>query len=729
MKNLRPITLLNTDYKIVEKMIARRMEIILPKIIHPDQTGFMTNWRISTNIRKVLDLIQFCNNNQVEAILINLDFIKCFDRISFDCIKGSLEFFGFPPYVVTWVTILYQNFRIIIQNNGKFSEEVKVNRSVHQGGCMSVQIFLLCAELIALELRQCRNIQGIPVDEILFLLNQYADDMGISSLFNQESVENIFQTLEWFRRNTGFTLSYEKTSILRIGSLWNSNAQLYTMNQIAWTNDPVNVLGVNISPDIAKQLGNYHDVIQKIDGILATWRCRGLSLLGKVNIVNSLIASLFIYKFAVLPNMTDKMLQAVEQKIINFLWNGKKAKIKMSILQASKPNGGVKLVNLKMRQCAIKASWIQILSRDRKLATLVYHFTNAHLKDHIWRCNFDKQDVLFILKESCNIFWYQVLQAWADYNFEQNPTMAKSQIIWYNSHIKIGGRLVWWEKAFHKGLVYVHQLFQGGEVKSAISIFNEFGISFMEYNSLISAIPKSWRCSMPSEQIVHDFKFDRLVDKGSVAADIYKVMIETDYIPNCEDKWSVKGDIDANFTRSLRKAFKTLYITTNIPKLRSFQYRLLHRALVLNSHLFRWGLTEDNLCTFCKETKETIEHLLVECHFSQTVWFAMQNFVKRFSNETFSLQKSQLLLNCVHPNPGHVFNFICLVTKQYLYRKRCQKDLPNVNELNGVILSYENVEKYNAIKNNMLVKHQKKWHPGRIVEEITVEEFSKSYLT
>ena len=299
-------------------MIARRLESILLKITHPDQTGFMTNRRISTNIRKVLDLIQFCANKEVDAILINLYFIKYFDRISFDCIRGSLEFFEFPSYIISWVSILYQNFKIIIQNNGKFSKNVNVNHSVHQGGCMSIQIFLLCAELIVLELRQCRKISGIPVDDILFLLNQYANDMGISSL--SESLNSIFEMLEWFWQNAGFTLSYKKTSILRVGSLWNSNMQLYTMNQIAWTNEPVNVLGVNVSQDATKTAGK-------------------------------------------LPSH------------------------------------------------------------------------NQHVK------------------EKDNIIWFQVLEAWAEYNYVKNLPRKETQLLWFNSNIKFGGKFIWWKNGFWKGLL------------------------------------------------------------------------------------------------------------------------------------------------------------------------------------------------------------------------------------------------------------------------------------
>ena len=51
LDNLRPISLLNTDYKILTRVIAKRLEKVLPKIINPDQTGYIKNRYIGENVR------------------------------------------------------------------------------------------------------------------------------------------------------------------------------------------------------------------------------------------------------------------------------------------------------------------------------------------------------------------------------------------------------------------------------------------------------------------------------------------------------------------------------------------------------------------------------------------------------------------------------------------------------------------------------------------------------
>ena len=313
--------------KLIEKVLANRLDVLLDEIIHKDQSGFMAGRRICSNIQKVYDVMQYCKINDIPGVILNLDFVKCFNMISSEGILGSLKFFGIPEFMQNWIKILYNDFKIRVQNNGKFTNDIPVERSVHQGGCVSVQLFLLCAEIIAIELRQCEKIRRLPVNDIIYLLNQYADDMNVSSLFKKESVDHIFEKLEWFKRNTGFTLSYKKTSMYRMGSIHDTEAEFYTQNQIKWTNELINILGVSVNYGDSNTLSNYDPIIGKVKLTLSAWKNRGLSLMGKINVINTLVGSLFVYKMMVLPVIPDSIVRRVETEMVNFIWNVGKSKI------------------------------------------------------------------------------------------------------------------------------------------------------------------------------------------------------------------------------------------------------------------------------------------------------------------------------------------------------------------------------------------------------------------
>ena len=185
---------------------------------------------------------------------------------------------------------------------------------------------------MALMLRNNADIRGIPVKEMLNLLGQYADDADIYRLKNQKSLDSVFETLEKFKQISGFTLNYDKTSILRIGSLKNSDSMLITQRAVSWTIEPVNVLGVWVSPDVNEAVTkNYEEIWKKAQSVFAGWTHRKSSLHGKVAIVNSLFSSLFMYKMTVLPPMSKDLSTRIRHLITNFLWNGSKPKIALQI--------------------------------------------------------------------------------------------------------------------------------------------------------------------------------------------------------------------------------------------------------------------------------------------------------------------------------------------------------------------------------------------------------------
>ena len=74
LENLRPITLLNTDYKILTKVIAKRLEKLLPKIINPDQTGYVKGRYIGENVRLIQDIMFYTKRINSPGIAIFLDF-------------------------------------------------------------------------------------------------------------------------------------------------------------------------------------------------------------------------------------------------------------------------------------------------------------------------------------------------------------------------------------------------------------------------------------------------------------------------------------------------------------------------------------------------------------------------------------------------------------------------------------------------------------------------------
>ena len=74
IKNWRPLTLLNSDYKIAAKSIANRLKPLLPDLINYDQTGFIRGRFIGENIRLIDSVICYAKENNIPGLLLFLDF-------------------------------------------------------------------------------------------------------------------------------------------------------------------------------------------------------------------------------------------------------------------------------------------------------------------------------------------------------------------------------------------------------------------------------------------------------------------------------------------------------------------------------------------------------------------------------------------------------------------------------------------------------------------------------
>ena len=114
------------------------------------------------------------------------------------------------------------------------------------------------------------------------------------------------QTIRHLHTNSGFLANYDKTEIYIVGSTAYSDAKLITARQMVWTNEPLNIFGVWVLVDEEETMRlNYDDMVCKVELILKVCKHRGLSLMGKVNIVNTLVSSIFTYKMTVLPDIPE----------------------------------------------------------------------------------------------------------------------------------------------------------------------------------------------------------------------------------------------------------------------------------------------------------------------------------------------------------------------------------------------------------------------------------------
>ena len=486
LKNWCPLTMLDTDYKIVAKTLASRIKTVLPYLNDDCQTGFMEGRQITTTIRTTIDIAKY-GKHKINGYLLSLDFEKCFDRIEYKAIIGSLRYFGFGEEYISWVNLLLQGFQSCTINNGQMSEFFMVTRSCHQGCNLAPYLYLLCGQVLATELQKRDAIKGITFNELEILLAQFADDTQLF-LDTKQSLIEALRTLSQLEANIGLKVNYEKSNIYCIG-----NAKPIACDKpLTWDPGGLCILGVQVQED--SEL-TYHSILEKGSQVLSQWSRNWLPLVAKVTIINTLISSLYVYHMQVLPDPSELLYSRFEKSLHQFLWGNKRAKIPLRLLQQSKEKGGLRLVDLRSKNKSTKIAWLFCM--DEFNSNQIKSIAPPELGILFWSCSLSTQDLLQ-LQLTVNEFWLHVCLHWFELKWvyeEVNPKNHQYQIIWYNSHIKIDSKVISNPELATKGCVYVYQLLKTDfTFKSATELKCEFGVDlgWLQHRALCAAIPRSW---------------------------------------------------------------------------------------------------------------------------------------------------------------------------------------------------------------------------------------------
>ena len=250
-------------------MLTNRLKPHLTTVIGTQQTGYVPGRFIGFNISKLIDLLNYLECENISAILMNVDFEKCFDSIEHNALLESLRFFNIGEYFISWVKMLYCNFEFCILNNGKHSSYTPQHRGVHQGSALSGPLFIYTAEILALMVKNNPKIKGICIEQNDEKISQYADDANFWSIYEAESINSIIQELEEFRKNTGLKANYEKSVIQKIGSA-KGKKRLNLSKRFRWEDSTISTLGMIIEIDELQNIEviNYADLITKVKNVM-----------------------------------------------------------------------------------------------------------------------------------------------------------------------------------------------------------------------------------------------------------------------------------------------------------------------------------------------------------------------------------------------------------------------------------------------------------------------------
>jgi ribonuclease HI len=608
VSDFRPISLCNVFYKILSKVLANRLKVILPHIISKNQSAFIPGRLISDNILVAYESLHTMHARmwgKVGYMALKLDMSKAYDRVEWGFLEAVMQRMGFDR---RWIFLIMQcisTVRYSVIVNGEPVGLIRPSRGLRQGDPLSPYLFILCAEVLSSQLHHAAGLgvlPGVPTSRGGPKINHlfFADD---SLLFCRACLADwvtLTNLLENYERGSGQRLNKDKTSIFFSRNTSQEDRRcILQLSGIPATQRYDKYLGL---PALVgkSRIREFQSIIDRVKGRVLDWKVKFLSQAGKEILLKAVVQAIPTYSMSIflLPTTLCKELNSIMQKF----WWGHKANDKKihwmswERMGFAKDNGGMGFRDL-------------------------VAFNKALLAKQWWR----------MVQEPDSLVG-QILRAkyFPRVSFQEAKLGSRPSYAW-------------------RSLMAARELFLDG---LCWRIGNGTSVSIWHDKWL--PCPSTFKVQSPCRELPEDALVSDLMDPST--GEWNKMLLgrifwaeEAEVIGNLPlsryrhpDKLVWRATKSGMFTvRSayhLEKERRVLQYGAGstdaeqtglwrflwrlgVPNsTKVFLWRACHNILPTKDNLFKRGIVQDDGCPFCLQVTESVGHILWECPSSCDVW-------------------------------------------------------------------------------------------------------------
>ena len=635
IKNLRPLTLLNTLYKITSGILAERIKQVLPSIISEDQYGFMAGKQAADLIEITREIIEDASTNKKNLSIFAIDFSGAFDNVSYKAIIDALYRRGFGREFTTRIAALLSNNESRIIVNGRFKSSIRIEKSCRQGDPISQYLFIVVLDQLLNEINHVRSLKGYELrlgkNKIKMRSAAFADDCYTFLTGNKKQIKSQFETvkkiLKNFEKKTGLGINVTKSELtvsgplateesLEIGGIMNKNS--------------IKMLGVNV--------GTGADIKSDIKRILgeriAFWNKFHYNEVDKIEIMNAFIIPSVIHmlRHATYDRATQNIL---EKMTTDFIWGNKRRYISKHILYQKLQKGGLGAVPIGKVWIKVLRSWFtravtkQNQAPILRAAELKYEKLYGHKPSHLFRYGIIAGNRIkksgSVLESSFELS----RKAWSDSldvkELEDQPLLENKRILKDKATKDTKDNLPALNDETIPTAFWLREELEKIENKTRKNLTD---ILTAHLKNRLDPRLKTFLTAPPIREPETRTATLRKFINATASSTLVMLKLESSQAEErilktakktleASDQALIKFEAELGLEIKKRNQSKNNHLDNKLLRIRQ---KMKYDSLLTNDKLKEWKVIDDGNCSFCGTLPENLDHLLNNCAVLKPLW-------------------------------------------------------------------------------------------------------------
>ena len=490
IKNWRPLSLLNTDYKILSRIIFNKIVGHLNRHTSKNQKSiFPGRSLISVHLNTVSAIQHSKQHRKHDMAIAKFDLQKAFDNVQHKFLFKMLKKLKLPSSMIQWIKILYKSCSSRLLINGALSAVIQMKKGVKQGCPLSMLLFGIVLEALIQKVNKNTRIKGVfSGSKTILKLQACADDLTFY-VTSKSSLDIILQELSLFGKASGQIVNEGKTAIIAngefiLGELQNSALNRKLVNKMK-------ILGIVYTFDETKKDENYCILFKKVERTIAIQQQRNLSMYGKVQILKTKVLPLIFQVLQVLP-ISKSYVNKLDNLLYKFLWYpNDNEPIPRNELISSYKEGGLGMIDTKSHVMAAALYKLKDIAKATDKTELWIKYSYYNIGTYLRTINPDLFNNFEPLKSEPSVYWKIIKEYFLEFNKEnsevdwstikfkevynifrdKNKICGGKDIPWMDVHLMNDKKYMFTNKEREISYLAVHDAIPCGQQRRAVEAF------------------------------------------------------------------------------------------------------------------------------------------------------------------------------------------------------------------------------------------------------------------